>query len=332
MTAMVQRGYGAPADVLAPSRIEVPRPKEHEVLVRVHATSVNTPDWAAVTGEPYVLRGLHGWRRPKRPVRGTDVSGVVEGVGGAVTEFRPGDPVFGAGLLNAAVGTFAPWSAVPAQRLALKPTGLGFEDAAACVMSGLTALDAMRVAEVGPGTRVLINGAAGGVGTFALQMAKRRGAEVTGVCSTRNLEFLRELGADHVVDHTREDFTRAGARYDVVLDNVLNHSPARTVRVLATKGVLLPNSVGNRGGWFSALPRMGRAALLGLLGRDVRWVSCRVTRANLEELAGQIMDGLEVVTDRVFPLQEAAAAVAHMLTHRARGKVVLSVTPRRERA
>lgn len=327
MKAIVQSSYGAPEEVLELSEIEAPVPRDDEVLVRVRATSVNTPDWAAVTGEPYLLRGLSGLRRPKRPVRGTDVSGLVEAVGCAVTEFGLGDSVFGAGLLDARIGTFAELTAVPAHRLALKPAALSFEDAAACVMSGLTALDAVRVADVGPGTRMLINGAAGGVGTFALQMAKRLGAEVTGVCSTRNLGFLRELGADHVVDYTREEFIADDARYDVVLDNVLNHSPSRTIRVLAPKGILVPNSLGNSGGWFSALPRMAHAALLGFLRTDVRWARCPVTRENLEELANLIVDGLRVVIDRAVCLEDAAAAVAHMLGHHARGNLVLSVAP-----
>ena len=276
-------------------------------------------------GEPYVLRAASGLRRPKRPVRGTDVAGIVESVGAAVSEFRPGDPVFGAALDGARLGTFAALTVVPAERLALKPAGLGFERAAACVMAGLTALDALRVAEVGPGTRLLINGASGGVGSFALQLAKRLGAEVTGVCSTRNVEFLRELGADHVIDYTRESFIDGGERYDVVLDNVLNHSPARTIGVLAPNGILVPNSLGNGGGWFSALPRMAYAALLGLGRTDVRWARCRVTRDNLQELARLIDGGLQVVIDRVVPLEQAAEAVTHMLQHHARGKVVLTV-------
>ncbi len=327
MRAIVQSSYGAPEDVLALTEIEPPIPKDDEVLVRVRATSVNTPDWATIIGQPYLLRGQMGLRCPRRPVRGTDVAGIVEAVGSAVSEFRSGDPVFGAGLDDARVGTFAELTAVPAQRLILKPAALSFEDAAACVMSGLTALDAVRVAEVGPGTRMLVNGAAGGVGTFALRMAKRLGAEVTGVCGTRNVNFLRELGADHVVDYTREEFVAGDARYDVVLDNVLNHSPAKTVRVLAPRGILVPNGMGISGGWFSGLPRMAHAALLGVLRTDVRWARCRVTRENLGELATLIVGGLGVVTDRVFPLEEAAAAVAHMLGHHARGKVVLAMAP-----
>ena len=327
MRAVVQSRYGAPEEVLAMAEVEAPLPEHDEVLIRVRATSVNTPDWAAVSGEPYVMRAYFGLFGPKRAVRGTDVSGVVDAVGASVTEFRIGDPVFGAGLDNSRVGTFAERTAVPAHRLALKPATLAFEDAAACVMSGLTALDAMRVAEVGPGTRILINGASGGVGTFAVQMAKRLGAEVTGVCGPRNVEFLRELGADHVIDYTREDFTRSDEHYDVVLDNVLNHSPTKLVRVLAPEGVLLPNSLGIGGGWFAALPRMARAALLGVFGTRVRWVNCRVTRENLEHVATLIAGGLRVVTDRVFPLHEAPQAVAHMLEHHARGKVVVRVAP-----
>ena len=330
MRAVVQTRYGAPEDVLAAAELDAPVPEAGEVLVRVRATSVNTPDWATVVGEPYALRVATGLRRPRRAVRDTDVAGVVEAVGSGVSEFQAGDAVFGAGLDDARVGTLAELTAVPAERLALKPVALGFADAAACVMSGLTALEAVRVAGVGAGTHLLINGASGGVGTFALQLAKRRGAEVTGVCSARNVEFLRELGADHVVDYTREDFTEGDARYDVVLDNVLNHSPRRTRRVLASGGVLVPNSLGITGGWFAGLPRMAHAALLGFLGADVRWARCRVTREALEELATHLGDGLEVVTDRVVPLEEAAVAVAHVLTHHARGKVVIAVDPCRE--
>lgn len=329
MKAIVQHRYGAPREVLRLGDIDAPEPREGEVLVRVRATSVNTPDWAAVLGQPYLLRAAFGLRRPRRPVRGTDVSGVVEAVGEGVREFRPGDAVFGAGLDDARIGTFAEFTAVPAERLTLKPHGLSFEDAAACVMSGLTALDALDVAAVGPGTRLLVNGAAGGVGTFAVQLAKRAGAEVTGVCSTRNVEFLEALGADRVVDYTQEDFTARPERYDVVLDNVLNHSPAQTLRVLGPDGILIPNSLGNGGGWFAALPRMGFAALRGLFGKDVRFARCRVTPERLQLLADPLADpiagGFEVVTDRVFPLEEAAAAVERMLTHHARGKVVLTV-------
>jgi NADPH:quinone reductase-like Zn-dependent oxidoreductase len=194
-------------------------------------------------------------------------------------------------------------------------------------MSGLTALIAMRdVGKVGAGTRVLVNGASGGVGTFAVQIAKALGAEVTGVCSTGNVELVRSLGADHVVDYTREDFTRGAQRYDVVLDNVLNHRPSATARVLAPGGMFIPNSVGNTGGLFAGLPRMARAALMGRGSTNVRFVRCVVNRENLQTLASLLASGeVKVVIDEVYPLGEAANAVAHMLGHHARGKVAITV-------
>lgn len=329
MKAIVQAGYGAPERVLRLEEREPPPVGDGDVLVRVQATSVNTPDWITVTGIPYVLRLRSGLRRPRTPVRGTDVAGVVEAVGENVTDLRPGDEVFGsswAGALDTP-GTFAELTVVPASQLARKPAGLGFEEAAASVMSGLTALIAVRdVGRVGAGTRLLVNGASGGVGTFAVQIGRALGAEVTGVCSTRNVELVRSLGAERVVDYTAEDFTRGERRYDVVLDNVMNHRPVRTARVLAPGGTFIPNSVGNTGGLLAGLPRVARAALMGRGSTDVRFVTCVVSREHLEALAALLESGdVRVVIDRVYPLSEAAAAVAHMLGHHARGKVVVSV-------
>src|ERR671919_2248465 len=228
MKAIVQESYGPPERVLRLADIDRPPVGDDDVLIRLRATSVNTPDWITVTGIPYILRLRSGLRRPPTPVRGTDAAGVVEAVGKNVTDLRPGDEVFGsswAGTL-ATPGTFAEFTVAPASQLIAKPAGLAFEEAAASVMSGLTALLAMRdVGEVGAGTRVLINGASGGVGTFAVQIAKVFGAEVTGVCSTRNLELVRSLGADHVIDYTEEDFTSSERRYDVILDNVMKRPP-----------------------------------------------------------------------------------------------------------
>ena len=329
MKAVVQKGYGAPERVLVEAEIEPPPVGDDDVLVRVRATSVNTPDWIAVTGVPYVLRLRSGLRGPKTPVRGTDVAGVVEAVGGNVADLGPGDEVFGSAWADsfATAGTFAELTVAPADKLIRKPAGLSFEDAAASVMSGLTALLAMRdVARVGPGASVLVNGASGGVGTFAVQFAKGLGAEVTGVCSTRNVELVRSLGADRVVDYTQEDFTRGERRYDVILDNVLNHPPKTVARVLAPGGVLMPNSVGNGGGLLAGLPRMARATLMGKGSTDVRFVDCVVSRENLEALAEQLASGaVRVVVDAVYPLAEAPQAVARMLAHHARGKVVIAV-------
>jgi NADPH:quinone reductase-like Zn-dependent oxidoreductase len=329
VNAIVQKGYGAPERVLRQAEIDPPPVGDDDVLVRVRATSVNTPDWITVTGTPYVLRLQSGLRRPKSPVRGSDVAGVVEAVGGKVTDFQPGDEVFGSvwGDSLATVGTFAELTVAPASGLIRKPAGLSFEDAGGSVMSGITALAAMRdKGEVGSGTSVLINGASGGVGTFAVQFAKSLDAEVTGVCSTSNVELVRSLGADAVVDYTKDDFTRGDRRYDVILDNVLNHPPKQTARALAPGGILMPNSVGNTGGMFAGLPRMARAAVMGKGSTDVRFVPCVVNRENLQALAALLESGAaRVVVDSVYPLDEAAAAVSHMLAHRARGKVVITV-------
>jgi NADPH:quinone reductase-like Zn-dependent oxidoreductase len=290
---------------------------------------VNTPDWIAVAGVPYILRLRSGLRRPSMPVRGTDVAGVVEEVGRDVTGLRPGDEVFGSLWDNGRVvhppGTFAEFTVAPATGVIEKPPGLSLEEAGAAVMSGLTALIAMRnVGRVGRGTRVLINGASGGVGTFAVQIAKAFGAEVTGVCSARNLELVRSLGADHVIDHTAQDFTRGGQRYDVILDNVMNHPPSATARVLAPSGTFIPNSVGNTGGVFAGLPRMARAKLMGR-SAGVRFVTCVVNRENLSALAALLGSGeVRVVVDETYALEDAPAAVAHMLRHHARGKVVIT--------
>jgi NADPH:quinone reductase-like Zn-dependent oxidoreductase len=315
--------------VLHLQEIEPPTLSVGDVLVRVRATSVNTPDWLAVTGVPYVLRLQSGLRRPRTAVRGTDVAGVVEAVGPNVTDLQPGDEVFGSswtGKLGAR-GTFAELAPVPASSLIPRPGALSFEDAAASVMSGLTALAAMQtLGKVEPGMRVLINGASGGVGTFAVQIARSLGAEVTGVCSTRNLDLVGSLGAAHVVDYTQEDFTRGGERYDLILDNVLNHPPSATVRALAPGGVFMPNSVGNTGGLFAGLPRMARAALMRLGSTNVRFVNWKLGRENLETLATFLQNGdVRVVISEVYPLADAAKAVAHMLGHHAVGKVAITV-------
>jgi NADPH:quinone reductase-like Zn-dependent oxidoreductase len=329
MKAIVQQRYGAPEQVLHLEDVDRPSVGDDEVLIRVRATSVNTPDWITVTGVPYILRLRSGLRRPRTPVRGSDVAGIVEAVGKNVTDLHPGDEVFGsswAGSL-ATLGTFAEFTVAPKSQLAKKPVSLSFEDAAASVMSGLAALMAIRdVGRVGPGTRVLINGASGGVGTFAVQIAKALGAEVTGVCSTRNLELVQSLGADHVIDYTNEDFSRSGERYDIILDNVMNHPPSATARLLTPTGTLIPNSVGNTGGLFAGLPRMARAAVMARGSANVQFVTLVVNRENLSTLAALLESGqVRVVIDKVYPLTQAAGAVAHMLGHHARGKVAIAV-------
>jgi NADPH:quinone reductase-like Zn-dependent oxidoreductase len=330
MKAIVQTGYGEPEQVLRLEEVEPPPVGADGVVIRVKATSVNTPDWITVAGVPYILRLRSGIRRPSAPVRGTDVAGVVEEVGGNVTDVQAGDEVFGSIWEQARAldppGTFAEFTVAPATHVIEKPAGLSFEEAGAAVMCGLTALNAMRdVGQVGQGTRVLINGASGGVGTFAVQIAKMLGAEVTGVCSTRNLELVRSLGADHAIDHTAQDFTRSEQRYDVILDNVLNHPPSATVRVLAPSGTFIPNSVGNTGGMFAGLPRMARAKLMGRR-TNVKFATCVVNHDNLSALGGLLGSGdVRVVIDETYALERASAAVAHMLGHHARGKIAITV-------
>jgi NADPH:quinone reductase-like Zn-dependent oxidoreductase len=326
MQAVIQDGYGAPERVLRLEEIPVLPIGADDVLIRMRATSVNTPDWATVTGVPYILRLGSGLRRPKRPVRGSDVAGVVEAVGGRVTDLVPGDEVLGTtGLARA--GAFAQYVAAPAAQLVKKPAGLTFTDAAASVMTGLAALAAMRdVAQAGAGTRVLINGASGGVGTMAIQIARVLGAEVTGVCGTaRNIELARSLGADHVIDYTKEDFTQSRQRFDVILDNVLNHPPKATARVLAPNGMLIPNSIGYTGGLLAGLPRTARAVLMGLGSTNVKLVTPAVNRENLAALLRLLESGeVKVVIDQTYPLDQAARAVTHMLEHHASGKIAIT--------
>lgn len=248
---------------------------------------------------------------------------MVEAVGRHVTDLTPGDEVFG----SARAGAFAQYVAVPATRLVKKPAGLSFTDAAASVMTGLTALVAIRnVAKVGAGTRVLINGASGGVGTMGVQIAKVLGADVTGVCGTGNVELVRSLGADHVIDYTKDDFTRSGQRFDVVLDNVLNHPPKATARVLAPGGVLIPNSIGYTGGLLAGLPRTARAALMGLGSTTVRLVTPTYNHENLDALRTLLAAGeVRVVIHKVYPLDQAADAVTHMLERHPGGKIAIAV-------
>jgi NADPH:quinone reductase-like Zn-dependent oxidoreductase len=231
MKAIVYDRYGSPEL----REIDRPDVADDGVLIRVHASSVNPADWYAMTGRPYIARPAVGLRKPRHNVLGTDVAGRVEAVGGSVTQLRPGDEVFGAGT-----GAYAEYLSAPANRLVPKPANLTFEQAAAVPVAALTALQALRdKGRVQAGHRVLINGASGGVGTFAVQIAKSFGAEVTGVCSTRNVDMVRSIGADHVVDYTREDFTTGGRRYDLMIDIAGSRSFSECRRVLAPEATLV---------------------------------------------------------------------------------------------
>ena len=325
MRAVIQHGYGKPERVLRLGETEVPSIGVGDVLVRVRATSVNTPDWATVAGVPYILRAGSGLRRPRRQVRGSDIAGVVEAVGPQVTDLVPGDEVFG--FTKGRTGAFAQYAVASAAQLVKKPAALTFTDAAASVMSGLAALVATRdVARVSTGTRVLVNGASGGVGTMAVQIARALGAEVTGVCSPRNADLVRSLGAGHVIDYTKEDFTQSRQRFDVILDNVLDHPSKAAARVLAPNGTFIPNSIGYTGGLFAGLPRMARAVLMGLGSTKVKLVSPAVNRENLTALRRLLESGeVRVVIAETYPLDQAATAVTHMLEHHPGGKIAITV-------
>ena len=260
MKAIVQRRYGSP-DWLELRDVAKPVVGETDVLVRVHAASVNAADWHFLTGIPYVLRLASGILRPRRTIPGRDLAGRVEAVGGSVTRFRVGDEVFGTpgDELRNIIGTFAEYVVAPETRIVPKPANLTFEQAAAAPQAGVTALQALRKGNVQPGMTVLINGAGGGVGTFAVQIAKALGAEVTGVCSSHSVELVTSLGADHVIDYTREDFTNTGHRYDVIIDLVANRSLTACRRALSARGMLVLSSA-EGGRWFGPIGRIIKAA------------------------------------------------------------------------
>ncbi|MBE1497571.1 NADPH:quinone reductase-like Zn-dependent oxidoreductase [Amycolatopsis lexingtonensis] len=318
MKAIVQSRYGSP-DLLEFRDVGRPSPGAGEVLVRVHAAGVDPGVWHLTTGQPYLLRLLgFGFRRPKQPVRGLDFAGTVEETGDGVTRFRPGDEVFGIGK-----GSFAELAVAGQDLVAAKPTRLSFEQAAAVLVSGGTALQAVRDAgDVRPGQRVLVIGAAGGVGSFAVQLAKAFGAHVTGLCSTAKTDLVRALGADHVVDYTREDF--AAERYDLIVDTAGLRSLTRLRRALTPRGTLV--IVGGEGGrWFGGIQRVLVAALLNPLVRHrLRGLVARERGADLETLRELIEAGkVTPVLDRTYPLADAAAAIGHLHAGRAAGKVVL---------
>lgn len=321
MKAIVYRRYGSP-DVLALEEVEKPVVKDGDVLVRVHAASVNPLDWHLLRGWPYIVRPTSGWRKPKRNIPGVDVAGVVEAVGRDVTDLRPGDEVFGEKSRAC-----AEYVAGPAELFVPKPVNLTLEEAAAIPVGAVTALQALRdKGRVQAGQRVLINGAAGGVGTFAVQLAKSFGAEVTGVCSTQNVELVRSLGADHVVDYTRDDFTRSGQRYDLIVDNAANRSLLAMRRVLAPTGTLV--IVGApKGNWIAPIARVLGAVLLSRFGtRKFVMLLTDMTREDLLFVKDLIEAGtVSPVIDRRYPLSEVPDAIRYLETMHARAKVVITI-------
>jgi NADPH:quinone reductase-like Zn-dependent oxidoreductase len=324
MKAIVQDRYGSPDDVLELQEIDQPVAKDDEVLVRVHAASVHVGDWILVRGVPYIMRLGTGLRRPKTSVPGTDIAGTVEAVGKDVTQLRPGAEVFGW-----CKGAFAEYATAGADNFAPKPAGLTFEQAAAVGTSAFAALQALRDhGKVQPGQKVLINGASGGVGTFAVQIAKSFGAEVTGVCSGRNVDMVRSIGADHVIDYTQEDFTQGSERFDLILDNVANRSSSDLRRALTPEGTLQPNGGGHSSGrWIGPMGGMVKAFVSSLFvrqqGRPFLSLPNKEDLTTLKELteAGKVTP----VIARTYPLSETPEAIGHVGAGHAQAKVVITV-------
>ncbi|TFC49034.1 NAD(P)-dependent alcohol dehydrogenase [Cryobacterium sp. TMT2-17-1] len=322
MKAIVQRDYGD-VEVLKVEDIDHPVVGQNDVLVRVVAASLNHADWIHMSGTPLVARLAFGTRRPKAMTRGKDVAGVVESVGTNVTAFRQGDEVYG----ELSSGTFAEYVAAPASLLARKPVNLTFEQAAAVPLSGMTALVGLRDAgSVTPGQRVLVNGASGGVGTFAVQIAKALGAEVTAVSSAANAALVLSLGADHVVDYGRDDFTRGTARHDVIFDLIGNHTLTELRSALISKGVLVLSS-GTGGRVVGPTGRILKAvAISPFIGQKLKPFTQNGSTKTLNERRDLIEAGrVTPVIDRIYGLAEVPAAMRYFVDEHARGKVAISV-------
>ncbi len=320
MKAVTQDRYGQ-ADVLTLHEIEKPVPGDDEVLLKVNAASLHAGDYFLTTGIPYIMRLGLGLRKPRKAIPGFDVAGTVEAVGSKVTEFKAGDEVFGESN-----GACAEYVLAAPNKLMAKPTNLPLEQAATIAVSGSAALRGIRDAgRVKAGDRVLINGAAGGVGTYAVQIAKALGAEVTGVCSAGNAEMVRSIGADQIIDYTRDDFTAGDERYDVVLDNVANHPLSRMRRAVAPKGRLVPNSGRSEKRVFGAVGRMLNAFVSSIfIRRQGRPYFAPVTTKDLTDLKELIESGkVAPVIGDTYPLADTAEAMAAIGAGHSRGKVII---------
>jgi len=319
MKAIVYTEYGS-ADVLRFTEVEKPVPKDNEVLIKIRAAALNALDWRMMNGKPALIRPMiGGLRRPKVTRPGRDMSGVVEAIGKSVTQFKPGDEVFGV-----FAGTCAEYGCATEDRLALKPAKVSFEDAAALPVAGLTALQALRDSgRIQRGHKVLVVGASGGVGTFAIQIAKSFGAEVTAVCSTRQVETARSIGADRIIDYTRENFARSSARYDLILGANSHQSIFDYRRALTRNGIYVMAG----GGAVHILQTMLLAPVLSLLGKKkIRFMMAKVNRADLDHLAGLLVAGTMVsVIDRRYPLRDAAEAIRYLEEGHAKGKIVITM-------
>jgi NADPH:quinone reductase-like Zn-dependent oxidoreductase len=324
MKAIVQHEYGAPADVLKLAEVDTPAFGDQEVLVRVRASSANPWDWHFIRGEPVLMRpaGIGGIRKPKFLIPGGDLAGTVEQVGREVSRFAPGDEVYGFGH-----GAFAEYVAVPQGRLARKPANLTFEQAAAVPLAAITAIQGLRAGGLEAGQHLLIIGASGGIGTFSVQIAKHLGAEVTGVCSTGNLDLVRRLGADHVIDYTTAGIFNDPARYDLVFQLGGTYSPAAIRKVLTPHGTLI-QSYGDGNRWFGPIGNIIKAVVLNLfVGQTLNAFTAKETTEALDEITKLIEAGqLTPVIDRTYPLAEAAQAIQLVEQGRPAGKVTVTIT------
>jgi NADPH:quinone reductase-like Zn-dependent oxidoreductase len=321
MKAIVYHEYGPP-DVLRYADVTQPTIADNEVLVRVRAASINRGDQFAMHGTPKIMRLAFGLRRPKATILGRDVAGVVTDVGAKVTRFKVGDEVFG----EMSQRGFAEYVAAPEKHLAAKPAAVTFEQAATLPVAGMTALQAMRLAGVETGTSVVVNGASGGVGTFAVQLAKTFGAEVTAACSTRNVDLARSIGADHVIDYTREDFTRGAGKYDVIIDLAGNHTLTEFRMALKRRGVYVSSS-GAGGAVLGPLPRLFAVLTTSpFVSQRMRALAATLKVDDLTTLADLVATGkITPVIERTYPLSETADAIRFLEAEHARGKVVLTV-------
>src|SRR5256885_14395520 len=325
MKAVIYCQYGLAN--LKLEQIEKPTPTDDQVLVRVRAASVNPYDWHFVEGSPKIMRGMiGGLGEPKDTRLGVDFAGVVEAVGENVRQFKPGDEVFGG-----KGGAFAEYVTPRADRaIALKPANVTFEEAASVNIAGLTALQAVRdKGKIQPGQKVLINGASGGVGTFAVQIAKSFGADVTGVCSTRNVDLVKSRGADRVIDYTKEDYTESDQKYDVILDNVANHSLSENRKMLPPNGkyVLIGGGSANQQGWIGALGKPLKALIMKpFVSQQMGMMMAEMNQSDLKYFADQMQNGkLKSVIDRTYKLSEIQQAIAYVEQGHARGKVIVTV-------
>jgi NADPH:quinone reductase-like Zn-dependent oxidoreductase len=320
--AIIRDAYGS-VDVLRLADIDRPVAGKDDVVVRVHAAGVDQGVWHLMTGTPYAMRlAGFGVRAPKNPLLGYDVAGRIEAVGEQVTEFRPGQEVFGT-----CRGSYAEYTVARPDRLVSKPESVGFEQAAATPISGFAALQAVREhGGVRAGQRVLIIGAGGGVGTLAVQIAKADGAEVTGVCSASKTELVRSIGADHVIDYAREDFTDGRSRYDVILDIAGNRSLSELRRALTPRGTLVIVGAEDAGNWLGIRRQLRAAALSPFLRQKLGFFISKERRQDLEELGKLVEAGtIRPVVDRTFPLEEVSEAIRYLREGHARGKLVITV-------